>query len=893
MHQWPERSIRFLLKLFPFEFRSDYGDEITTVFLDQHRRTSGWPRLRLWMDTLADFCAGAWKEHWTMTLTDLRISFRRQLAQPGFTAVAILSLALGIGANTAIFSVVNATLLTPLPFHEPDRLVMVWSQQVGSGNRMVVYSADFVDWRKSARSFEQMELFTGLSRVTVTRGNSYPERIGQQNVTPGYFAMLGIKPIIGRYFTEDDALLRQEGIALITESYWRRRYGADPGVLGQTIIINGTARNILGVIPSTYRAGHISHDVDVILPIDLSPASEWVQRQVRWLLAAGRLKQGVTLAEAQAEMQGIAAQLAQAYPDSNRNWSVLLEPLHESLGFTWRMLLMPLMAAVGFVLLIACSNVANLLLARAATRRRELALRSALGASRHRLIRELLADGVTLAIPGAILGLAVAWAGMRLFLFLYGSFEEADRVTLNLPVLGFTALAAMLTALLAGLLPAWQASRASVVEALKDGGRGSAGGRRAIARNSLVIVEMALAVVLLVGAGLMLNTVMRLRAVPLGFDPERIITIRLDMAGDRYMRMAPKRDIDMRYVEPPVGQFYEEIVQAIGQQGWAEQVALASALPLTPSAGSGGPFTIQGRPDPSPQERPRAQYNCVSDAYFAMLRIPVLKGRAISSQDRSSSPWVAVINESLAKEYFPDRDPIGQYVLIRTTEEEQPRRIVGVVADHKRYSQRAPHVPEIYMSFAQQPRLIRGNYQGLRLRPTLGIKTNLEVMAVGDAVRKIAARLDPQLPVTEPKLLTDYVEERGGMERFYLHLLGLFAAVAVILAAIGVYGLMHHSVADRLHEIGIRMALGAQRKDVLRMILRRGAALACAGLVIGLAGSLAATRIIERFLWGVQRNDPLTVAGVVLVMLIVAFGASYLPARRAMAVDPIRALREE
>ncbi|MGH9720982.1 MAG: ABC transporter permease [Bryobacteraceae bacterium] len=889
MGRWPKRIFRLLLKLFPAEFRSGYGGELTTVFCDQYQRTAGWPRLRLWMDTVADLSACALKEHRTMTLNDLRISFRRQRKQPAFTAIAIASLALGIGANTAIFSVIHATMLAPLPFREPDRLMMLWGRPDGRESRNPVYTADFVDWRERAASFEQMEMMTSPDRVTVSAGAGYPERLGMQNVTPGYFRMLGIRLRLGRVFSEEEARARDRHVALISESYWKRRFGGDPEILGQDIRINGLPRTIVGVVPAEYQAGQLTHQADLWLPVNLAPGSEWVQRSLPWVLAAGRLRNGVALEQAQTEMKGLAAQLAQAYPSSNKNWTVFVEPLRDALGGRYRTLLFPLMAAVGFVLLIACANVANLLLARAAERRRELALRAALGAGRERLIRELLADGFALAVPGGLLSLGVAWLGIRVFIALSTGFPEANRVNLNLPVLAFTAAVALLTALVAGLIPAWLASGASVVDALKEGGRSSAGARRTMVRNALVVAEMGLAVVLLVGAGLMLNTVMRLQGVALGFDPSRVVTLRFDMAGQRYARLAPRRDIDMRYVEPPVNQFYEQLLSELRGQGWLEGVALASGVPMAPGGGSGGPFTIAGRPE----ERPNAPFNCVSEGYFALLRIPVLKGRTIGQQDSAGSPWVAVINEALAQRYFPNEDPLGKYITIATTEQEQPRLIVGIVANHKRFAQRADYFPEIYMSFAQQPRLIRGNHQSLRLRPTLAVRTSLGPAAVEDAVRKIVARLDSELLVHDIKRLVDSVADRSGLERFYLRLLGLFAALALALAAVGVFGLMHHSVAERVHEIGIRMALGAETTNVLWMILRRGLALAGAGVVFGVAAAVAATRLIERFLYGVQRTDALTLGAVAAVMIAVAVAACYIPARRAMAVDPIVALRQE
>jgi putative ABC transport system permease protein len=861
---------------------------MASAFRDEYRR-AGDRRLRFWLDTFRDFSFAAIQEHWTMTFADLRVSMRRQFAQPGFTIVAILSLALGIGANTAIFSIVYASILNPLPFREAGRLVMLKGHVEGRDTGWTVYSADLVDWRERTNSFTQLEMVTGTDRVTVSGGGAFPERIGKQNVTPGYFPMLGVQPLRGRFFTDAEARSR-EPVALIGESYWQRHYGGDPAILGRTIAGNGAQYTIIGIVPSTYRAGLLSTGAELWLPIDLKPGSEWVQRKVPWIFAAGRLRDGVALETAQVELKGIARQLAQDYPVSNRNWTVTVQPLQEALNGPFREILVPLVAAAAFVLLIACLNVANLLLARGATRRRELAMRAALGASRERLLRELLADGVVLAVPGVLLGLGVAWAGIRIFLGLWGNFAFADQVTLNLPVLGFAAAAGVFTAIAAAVLPAWQASKTDVTEVLKQGGRGSAGVQRPWLRNGLVVMEIGLAVTLLMCAGLMLNTVRRLQASALGFDPGGIVTMRLDMSGERYAPSAPKRDIDMRYVEPAVNQFYEQLLEELRGNGWAKEAVLAAGLPMAPSGGASGSLRISGRTDETPLS---ALLNCVTEGYFSLLRIPVVKGRAIGAQDRAGTQWVAVINEALAVRYFGGEDPIGKYLTVATTEEEQPRMIVGVVANHKRFGQRLDTPPELYMSFAQQPRLIPGNNQGLRLRPSLAVRTGLEMKAVEEAVRKISMRLDASLPIYEVRMLEDHVADRSRLESIYLQLLGIFSGLALALAAVGVFGLMHYAVADRLQEIGIRIALGAQRKHVLSMVLSRGLVLTVCGLAAGAAGATAGTRLIERHLYGVGRADPVTGLGVAILMTGVALAACYIPARRATAVDPMVALRSE
>ncbi len=883
-----KRALQFLLRLFPEEFRADYGAEMTTAVHEEYRR-AGNRRTRFWFDTIKDFGIAASQEHWSMILKDLQVSMRRQLVQPGFTIVAILSLALGIGANTAMFSIVHASLLNPLPFREPGQLVLLRGHVEGRDPGWTVCSADLVDWRERTNSFTQLEMMAPVDRETVSGGGAFPERIGHQAVTPGYFPMLGVQPLRGRFFTESEAHNR-EPVALISESYWQRHYGADPNVLGRTIAGHGKAVTIIGIVPSTYHAGPLSTGADIWVPIDLKPGSEWVQRKIPWMFAAARIKSGVQLETARAELKGIASQLAQEYPGSNKNWTVSIEPLQEALTGELREILTPLVAAAAFVLLIACLNVANLLLARGAARRRELAMRAALGASRERLLRELLADGVVLAVPGVLLGLGVAWAGVRLFLGLWADFTYADQITLQLPVLAFAAATGAFTAITAASLPAWQASKADVTDALKQGGGGAAGVRRPWLRNGLVVVEIGLAVTLLMCAGLMLNTVRRLQSSVLGFDPAGVVTMHLDMAGHRYASLAPTRDIDMRHVEPAVTQFYDQLLAELRANGWAKEAALAAALPTTFGGAVGVPFQIAGRNEEKPLS---AQLNCVTEGYFSLLRIPVVKGRAIGAQDRAGTQWVAVINEALAARYFGEEDPIGKYLTIATTEQEQPRLIVGVVADHKRNGQRSDTPDEIYMSFAQQPRLIPGDHQALRLRPYLAVRTGLEMKAVEDTVRRISMRLDPSLAIYETRMLEDHVADGSRLESMYLRLLGIFGGLALVLAAVGVFGLMHYSVADRLQEIGIRIALGAQKNQVLRMVMSRGLILTACGLSLGAVGGVAGVLLIESLLFGFGRADLVTSAGVAVLMTAVALAACYIPARRATAVDPMIALRSE
>jgi len=878
---------RFLLRLFPADFREEYGGEMAAAYRDEYRRAGGW---RFWIDALRDFSFAAAQEHWTMTLTDLRVSVRRQLAQPGFTLAAVLSLALGIGANTAIFSILYGSVLQSLPFRQPDQLVSFLSRLEGREPGLSVFSADVVDWRERARSFAQIEMVTPVNRVTVGGGGgAYPERIGKQNVTPGYFPMLGVQPLKGRYFTEEEAR-SGERVAVISESYWQRRYGGDPAVIGGSLVTEGQPALIVGIVPDSYRAGPLSLAADFWIPVNLKPGSEWVQRKVPWMMAIGRLRDGVTLEMAQTEMRGIAGQLAEEYPASNRKLSVELRPLHTTLTGYVGTMLQPLAVAAGFVLLIACVNVANLLLARGASRRRELAMRAALGAGRNRLLRELLADGAVLAVPGVLLGVGVAWAGIRLFLGIFADFAYAGEIHLRLPVLAFAVAAGAATALLAGILPAWQASKADVMDVLKEGGRGTGGRSKTWLRNGLVVAEIGMAVMLLMGAGLMLNTVRRLQGEALGIDPESVATMRIDLAGERYTRLAPTRDMDMRYIEPAVALFYSRLLEELRANGWAKDAVLASNVPMVQMGASGGTVRIGGRTEESPEA---VVLNCVTDGYFSALGLPIVKGRAIGVQDQESGQWVAVINQALADKYFSGKDPVGEYLTVDSTEQERPRLIVGVVGNHRGFGMRSATPPEVYMSFAQQPRLIPGNHQSLRLRPVLAVRTGMELKAVEDAVRKIVQRLDPAMAIYNVKMLTDHISDRNFRERMYMQLLGVFGGLALLLAAVGVFGLMHYSVADRRQEIGIRIALGAERGHVLRMILSRGLALTAAGLALGAAGAALGMRLIENLLYGVSRTDPATAGMVAVVMTGVALAACYIPARRAMGLDPMTALRVE
>lgn len=660
-----------------------------------------------------------------MIVRDLIHSGRRLAAHPGIAAVAILSLALGIGANTTMFSIVYAALLRPLPYPDSERRVMIMSTALNSSdraNRYLATSADFIDWRASSETLEDWHMFTGRGAGT-----------------------------------------------------------------------------------SIY----------------------------------------------------------------------------------------PLLGAVGFVLLIACTNVANLLLARAAVRRREISVRAALGAGRHRLIREFLADGVVLAVPGVILGLLLAFGGIVLFRAVAPlGFPRAASVEVNLTVLAFTTVAGLLAGLLSAIFPAVQATAVDLTESLKEGARGSAGRTRQRLRSMMVAGEIALALVLLMGAGLTIHSLFRLQNHSLGFDPRNVTVAQLHLSGRKYMTDAPQREIDMRYVEPAVALFVDHLLRETRALPGVENAAVAGSVPMGPSAAPGVGIRVSGS-GASEDELRRSEFNVVTDGFFETLRIPLLRGRYLNERDVEGGAWVAVVNEAFAREFFPDGAALGQVITLVAGPGERPREIVGVAGDAAQFTPRVPVRPEVFTSYLQQTREIPGNFQGQRFRPKLILRSRIEGAVWTDAITRIVGQFDKDLVIWEIGKLERHVALRGAPLRFFANALGLFSAIALVLAAIGIYGLISYSVTDRFHEIGIRVSLGASRARILRLIVLSGLKLTAAGLVLGLAGALATTRLLTSVLFEVKPWDPFTFAVVAVFLLVVSTAACTIPAMRATLIDPVLALRRE
>jgi putative ABC transport system permease protein len=813
---------------------------------------------------------------------------------PAFLAVVILSLALGIGANSAIFSVVDTLLYRPLPYDHPEQLTAIWEIHLNNpGSMGSPPIAELNDWKQQNHVFDDIALTSG-SEEAVLSGNGQPARINVEDSTPNFFTLLGVRPILGRIsFPSEMQDLTQT--VVISSSFWKTHYNNNPNVLGKTLRVNGLLSTIVGVMPPGF-APFYGGTIDLWQPVDRN-SQRYGDRSDHWLMPVARLKPGVTLAQAQAEMDAIARRLEQAYPASNKGIGKKVQPLREAL-FGWsRRYLYPLFGAVGFVLLIACANVANLLQSRREAQRNEYAVRLSLGAGRGRLVQQSFAESALLGLLGGSLGLLLARAGIYLFLWLAGSdFPNADSITVNIRVVLFTLAVSLLTAAIFGLVPAFQASNLDLNSALRDGARGTVGSSRSRARNLLAVSEIALAMVLLVGTGLMINTMLHLRAVDPGFDPKNLLTMTIQLPeGDRYVQRVPGGD--MERATPQVSIFYQQLLERILALPGVESAGSITGLPTHFSERYS--FSILGRPAPAPEQRPSAAYDEVSPSFFRTLKIPLKKGRYLNERDTEISPWAVVVNEAFVRRYFPNEDPIGKQIHVRfgeyPTDEKQPRQIVGVVGDVKHYGLGADAPPFTYTSYLQQGGVYPGGAIVAHLWQDIAVRTGPGVRLgdVAKATKQIVAELDPDQPITNVMTMEQVLTESLGDLRFYMQLLSLFAAVAVFLAGLGIYGVMSYFVSRRVHEIGVRVALGASAASILVWVGKLGLKLISIGIVIGIGLALGLTRFLSSVFPSVKSNDPATYFAVGLGLIGIAFLACYIPARRATKVDPLVALRYE
>ena len=827
-------------------------------------------------------------------LQDLRYGFRILFRNPGFTVIAVLSLSLGIGANSTIFSVIHTVMLRPLPYKDRERLVAIFETNLEQGQpKGWVATSNFFDWKRQNEVFDQMEWIAGSPSMNLI-GSGEPARVEVQYVTPNLLQLLGVQPVLGRTFREED--LQLEDTVVLSHSFWQRQFGGDEKVFAQKLFLDGKSVTVIGVLsPGFDFFGE--NVIDLWKP--QNPNSlEWLQRSERSVFALARLRPGVSLTEAQAEMDLIARQLELAYPETNKGWGVKVQSLQEALAAgegLFKEIFFPLFGVVAFVLLIACANVANLLLARNSTRKSEMAIRASLGAGQFRIARQLLTESVLLGLLGGLFGLLVVNWGIKLFVALAPQgFPHAQEIQIDSSVLGFTLACALLTGIVFGLTPALQASRPDLTESLKEGSRSLAVGSRHMARNILVVIEVSLALVLLMGTGLMVKSLLRIHNAHPGFNPENLLTMEVSVSGPKYVMAGPKRGAELRTFTPQMELFSQRVLERITALPGVDSAAMIDRLPMTAMLDSPmRTFAIAGRQVSPSGEQFEAMYNVITPNYFTTMQTPLLKGRSLDERDVAAGPWVIVINEAMARKFWPDQNPIGEVITLDIVKEERPREIVGVVGNIRQYGLSVEPLPGMFVSHWQQPGVYPDNQSASRLHRSLVIRTEAMSTGLVSAARRAIAEVDKDQPVYGVRNVKQLVTSSDVVERFYMLLLGIFATMALLLATIGIYGVMAYSVQERTHEIGIRMALGGHSRQVLRLVLKQGMTLSLIGIAVGLVGSFALTPILSNFLFGVKAHDPVTFIGVSLILLSISLLATYIPARKATTIDPMVALRYE
>jgi len=802
---------------------------------------------------------------------DLRFGIRMLAKNPGFAVIAVVTMALGIGANTALFSVVNGVLLKSLPFKEPERLVFAFETNAKLPSPTIPASTlNYRDWKEQNHVFESMGARKQI--VVSLTGVEQPERLLGEKVTSDYFSTLGVEPIAGRTFFDEEDKPGGAKVALLSYAFWQRRFGGSSDVLGRTIMLNGSPTTVVGIMPNDYRP-----NIELWLPLAIQ--YNGADRDLHEIYVIGRLAPGTTRQQAQVEMSAIAARLVEQYPDLNTGWGVSLVPVHDAIVQNIRPALLILFGAVGFVLLIACSNVANLLLARAAAREREIAIRIAMGAGRLRLVRQILTESILVSMVGGALGVLIAmWGTSALISLNPQGIPRANEISVDPRVLAFALAASILSGVLFGFVPALQASKQNLNEVLKEAGKslmGNARGQRV--RNALVVVEVALALILLVGAGLLIRGFSRLQQVDPGFNHQSVLSFQLSLPDANY----PKHQQQTA--------FQKDILARFSALPGVISAASISQAPLD-SVGPRYIFWAEGRPLPTPSEAPIASFRVISPDYFQTLKIPLVAGREFTEADNVDSQAVTIVNENFAKNMWPGEDPIGKRMTVGVplaAEKVEWSTIVGVVGNVKHTALNGESGMQMYQCVYQ------AEFQSPARSMTYLLRTSVNPGSLTEAARSAVASVDSNVPMSNVKTMDQVVYDSVSPFRFNMFLLLLFAAVALALTVIGVYGVMNYAVTQRTREIGIRMALGANPGQVRSLIMRQGLTLSAVGLGIGIAGCFGVTRLLSSLLYGISATDTTTFAAVALLLAVVASVACYIPARRATKVDPLVALRYE
>ncbi|HET6852345.1 MAG TPA: ABC transporter permease [Pyrinomonadaceae bacterium] len=802
-----------------------------------------------------------------MILKDIRYGIRSLVRNPAFTAIAIITLSLGIGANTAIFSVVNGVLLRPLPFADAERIVWLWDTipQLPTAPTSL---PEFLDWKEQNHSFEHLAAFL-TGNVFLDSGDG-TEDVPVGIVTPELFSLFKVNPIIGRTFTEEETQPGRFRVAVLSHSTWQKRFGSDPNIAGRTIQLNGRPYTIIGVMPAGFS---FPERATLWRPLVIDRSA--LDRGPHFLNVVGRLKPDVTLAQAQAEMSTLSARLSKEHPEKTSGHGVKIVGLADIVVGDIGRALFVLLGAVGFVLLIACANLANLMLARIGGREREIAVRTALGASRVRIVRQLLTESLLLAVAGGTVGLLLAiWVVSWLVSLSPDTIPRLNEIRIDMRVAGFTLLISAATGVLFGVVPALQASKTEFTDALKESGRTTAGVRKQRLRSALVVSEVALSLVLLVGAGLLIRSFAKLNQVNPGFNPEQVLTMGVSLLPNNYPE------------DQQVATFYSQILEQSATVPGVVSVSATAGLPVS-GADTTDNFTIEGRPAIPKESEPLTEYWVVTPRYFQSLGIPLLAGRDCSDADTKQSPNVVIINDEFRRRHFASENPLGHRLRLQG-QERDPLLIVGVVGDSRNIRLDEQPRAAAYVPFLQDP-LSKNLARSL----TIVARTKSDPAAVASSLRSVVTSMDKSVPVYAVKPMTEYLRDSLSRRRFSMVLLSTFSGVALILAALGIYGVISYGVIQRTHEMGIRMALGAQRSDVLKLVLRQAMIVVLVGVGIGLLGSWALTRLLKSLLFNVSVTDPLTFAGIAVLMILIALLACLIPAMRATKVDPLVALRYE